>query len=224
VNIGGSRWGFEIQPDGSGKPFPVNPDPELPVDQSDSWKKILDKLEEIKLCVCAGDQPNFKADLLDYLDEAGCEIKKQLVFFPEGEELNPIINRFIRSALLAEKTCSDGLPPQKDEELIFAATTLQDGRELFSGDIGPEVVSLRLKITAYSSGLCVPITTYPAAKQHKFGSVNFTIKNSDGGGDYLYVFDTDTYIPLPRRGKKGKLRILFKEGISFEVYDTGERL
>jgi len=224
VNVGGVRWGFEIQPDGSGKPFPVNPDPELPTDQTDSWKKILDKLQEIKDCVCGGDSPVFKADLLDYLDSEDCMVKKELVYFPESQELNPIISRFIQSAMLAEKTCLDPNPPQVEERLIFAATTLRDGRELFSGDIEPEVVSLRIEITDFAPQLAVPITIYPAADQYKFGSVNFTIKNSNGGGDYVYVFDRNTYLPLPKRGKTGKLRILFKEGISFSVYDTGERL
>jgi hypothetical protein len=50
------------------------------------------------------------------------------------------------------------------------------------------------------------------------------LEGVEGGGDYIYVFDEQTYIPLPKRGKSGKLRILMKRGISFNVYDSGERL
>lgn len=224
VVIGGTRWGFRLGSDGNPEPFPVNPDPELPVDQEDSWRKVIDKLEEIRACVCQGESPVFKADLLDYLDLEDCLIKKQQVFFPENEELNPIISRFIASAVAAERTCSEQFPEQLEETIIFAATTLEDGREIFTGKIGPEVVSLRLKILEFVPGLSIPISTYPAANQFKFGSVSFTSENNAGGGDYLYVFDENTYIPLPRRGKPGRLRLLLKERISFEVYDTGERL
>jgi hypothetical protein len=113
---------------------------------------------------------------------------------------------------------------QLEESLIYAATTTQDGRELFSGLIDTDVVSLRIKITDIQNPTLNILTLYPEAKQRKFGSISFVTESVNGGGDYIYVFDTDTYLPLPTRGKKGKLRILLKGGISFEVYDTGERI
>jgi hypothetical protein len=65
---------------------------------------------------------------------------------------------------------------------------------------------------------------FPSANQRKFGSVGFSIKPIGGGGKPIYIYDEDTYIPFPKRSKVGRLRILLKRGLSFEVYDTGERL
>lgn len=81
-----------------------------------------------------------------------------------------------------------------------------------------------LKITEIRPDGPAKIDLFPASNQRKFGSVSFVTDGVQGGGDYVYVFDTETYIPLPTRGKEGRLRILMKKGLSFEVYDSGERV
>jgi hypothetical protein len=83
---------------------------------------------------------------------------------------------------------------------------------------------LFLKITEIRDDGPEKINLYQASNQRKFGSVSFVTDGVVGGGDYIYIFDQETYIPLPRRGKEGRLRILMKKGLTFEVYDAGERL
>ena len=217
INIGGSDFGFEKGPDGVTKPMPTSPDPSVTKDG------LRELLEKIKDCVC---KPAVDLDMLflPYVkSDETCDVQTETFLVPKGSVSQAVVNKFIDSATAASNFCSDSSVEQKPEVLIFAASTTQDGREIFSGDIGPEVKSLRFRITENRNENLRPITSYPAASQFKFGSISFVTKTVSGGGDYLYIFDTDTYYPLPKRGKEGRLRILLKAGLSFEVYDTGER-
>jgi len=230
LSIGDIRIGFALlRIDGS---FDVSLDPppsENPVSPAD-LEDIVERLKRIEACACKDPEPpDCPIDIISLPvgtsdGEGKCAIEQIVLRVEEGALSPAASQKFIDSAVLALAGCaSQALPPQLDERLIYAASTLADGRELFSGTIGPEVVSLRIKVTSNSSGLN-KITTFPGANQYKFGSVSFVTESVSGGGDYLYVFDSDTYYPLPRRGKDGKLRILFRSGLSFEVYDTGERI
>lgn len=228
IEISGTRFGFGQKPDGTIEPRPVNPDPDLPETNADGIQKLLDKLEEIRECVCGGSPvQEIITAFIPVARQIQNECAEQEVplsvlatsYTAEKAQL------FFESARLGVIGCeSEKEVPQLEETLIFAATTLVDGRELFTGTILPEVVSLRIKITAFQDGLVPAISIYPAANQRKFGSVAFVSESVNGGGDSVYVYDTETYLPLPRRGKPGKLRILMKPLVSFEVYDTGERL
>jgi hypothetical protein len=195
-----------------------NPDKELP---DDKMQKLL---KEIKACVC---EPSVELDML-LLPTVGvvapCESRTETLLVPKGSVSPAQFGRFLDTASLAIGECERLNVQQLPEEVIYSATTTQDGRELFTGKIEPEVVSLILKITAVADDGPEILSLYPASKQRKFGSVSFVLEGVEGGGDYIYVFDEQTYIPLPKRGKSGKLRILMKRGISFNVYDSGERL
>jgi len=217
INIGGSDFGFEKGTDGVTKPMPTSPDSSVTKDG------LRELLEKIKDCVC---KPEVDLDMLflPYVKaDESCDLQTETFLVPKGSVSQDIVNKFIDSASAASDFCSNSAIEQKPEVLIFAASTTEDGREIFSGDIGTEVKSLRFRITANRNKNLRPITTYPSANQFKFGSISFVTKTVSGGGDYLYIFDTDTYYPLPKRGKEGRLRVLLKAGLSFEVYDTGER-
>jgi len=228
INISGTRFKFEENPDGDLEPKPVNPDPGTPETGEEQLQELLDKLEEIRVCVCESSPPvELVTAAIPFVtdDSPGCEPQTFPLEVLSSSYTPDKAGKLINSAVLASLGCEAlSGPEQLPEQLIFAATTLSDGRELFTGPITPEVCSLRLQITSFDPNLLNRINLYPAANQFKFGSVAFTALNSDGGGDYIYVFDSNTYIPLPSRGKNGRLRVLFKAGISFEVFDTGERL
>jgi hypothetical protein len=223
IDIGGTRYGFGQKPNGDLEPREVNPDPESPESSDDLQRQLLKTMKEVKECVCT---PGVELDMLHMplVDEAlGCEVFTTDLLVPKGSVSNSLYEKFLSSALLASVACKSTSPTQLGETLIYAATTLEDGRELFTGEIAEEVISLRLKITDVQSNGPDRLSIYPAANQRKFGSVSYTLKDYAGGGDYIYIFDSDTYLPLPHRAKKGRLRILMKAGVSFEVYDTGER-
>jgi hypothetical protein len=153
-----------------------------------------------------------------------CDVISERFLVPKDSVGSSVVDKFVTSAILASEQCESLQVEQLPESQIFAATVTVGGAEVFTGLIDNEVVSLRVKITAYDEGILPQISAYPDSNQRKFGSVSYVGPSVEGGGDYIYVFDTDTYIPLPRRGKRGKLRVLFKPGTSFQVFDTGERI
>lgn len=224
VNIGGVRYGFEEGPDYRIIPKKDNPDP-TPQDQgSTDLERIYKKLLEIKECVC---RPDVDLDLLyvPFVDASvDCQIETASLLVPKGSVSGSLVTKLNASAELAAQKCSEEVPMQLPESLIYSASTTADGRELFTGKISTDVVSLRLSITSIRDDGPKKIDLYPEANQRKFGSVSFVLDGISGGGDYIYVFDQETYVPLPKRGKEGRLRLLLKSGLSFNVYDTGERL
>lgn len=218
INIGGSNFRFKERPDGTLEPEPTNPDKSKPND------KLEKTLKEVKDCVCT---PVVDLDMLllpVVLDDGGCKIVTETFLVPKGSVSDSQFQRFVDSANLAREGCLSAIVSQLPQTLIFSASTTDDGREIFTGKIAPDVVSLVLKITDIRESGPPKINLYAASNQRKFGSVSFVMDGVRGGGDYLYVFDEETYIPLSKRGKEGRLRILMKKGLSFEVYDSGERV
>lgn len=227
IEIGGNNFGFGQDPNNPSDPT-LKPKPVPPVVPKDDNKQpslddLMKVLNKIRECVCKKD---IELDMLflPYVDaKTSCDIETANFLVPKGSVSNQLVSLFENTATAAANKCADKEPEQMPEKLIFAASTTTEGKELFTQVFNKEVRSLRLKITDIRDGAPNKITLYPAANQRKFGSVSFVTETISGGGDYIYVFDTDTYIPLPARGKKGKLRILLKPSLSFEVYDTGER-
>lgn len=128
--------------------------------------------------------------------------------------------RYIQSRGL----CPPPVPEPVEESLIFAVTATASGLEFVSGPIGPEVVRVRVQITAFN-GVHVPPTSYYAkANQRKFGSVSLSYEDSKAGGDFLWLWDERTYWTLPRRGTSANIRLLISQSVSVSVFDTGDRL
>lgn len=218
INIGGVDFGFREKPEGDLEPYETSPDSESVTD------KIEQLLKGIKECVC---KPEVDMDLL-YLPlvapEVSCDITSAEFLVPKGSVDSALIDSFIGSAVLAKTACESSSPVQLAESQIFSGTTGLGGAEIFTEIIEPDVVSLKLVITDFDEESLPKISLYPDSNQRKFGSVNYCGDGSKGGGDYIYVFDNSTHIPLPKRAKPGRLRLLLKPGTSFIVFDTGERL
>jgi hypothetical protein len=227
IEIGGVRFGFGQDPNDPTNPTlhprPTNPNPVDPAKPETSYDDLKELLNQIKDCVC---QPDVDLDMLflPYVDAASsCDVETATLLVPKGSVSENLVQAFNNSAVLASTKCEENAIVQKPRTLIYAATTLPGGGELFTGDIASEVRSLVIVITAIDNPSLRIIDLYPDAKQRKFGSVSFVLSDVNGGGDYIYIFDTESFVPLPKRGKPGRLRILMKPGISFSVYDSGER-
>lgn len=120
--------------------------------------------------------------------------------------------------------CPPPTPEPVDESLIFAVTATESGLEFVSGPISPEVVRIRVQITAFN-GIYVPPTSYFArANQRKFGSVALSYDDSSAGGEFLWLWDERTYWTLPRRGTSANIRLLISQSVSVSVFDTGDRI
>lgn len=217
INIGGADFEFGENPDGILEPRETNPDEE------GTKGRTEELLKKIRECVC---KPDVDMDLL-YLplvgDATSCDIVSAEFLVPKGSVDAGVVDSFLTSASLANVACNRLAVEQLPESQIFAATVTAGGAEVFTGIIGPEVVSLRVVITSFDENILPKISLYPDSNQRKFGSVNYCGDGGSGGGDYIYVFDNSTFVPLPKRAKNGRLRILFKPGTSFTIYDTGER-
>jgi hypothetical protein len=202
----------------------VNPDRTQPSDQDELLRQIWNTLKEVRECAC-GPEVDLQALFLPVVSGfPNCADSVEQLTVQAGSVSAEQVARFVATAALAANFCEMVNPEQLPEQLIYSASTTATGTELFTGELSPEIVSLRLKITEVRSDGPQNISLYPGANQRKFGSVSFVLSNISGGGDYIYIFDPETYVPLPERAKPGRLRILMKRGLSFEVYDTGERL
>jgi hypothetical protein len=133
-----------------------------------------------------------------------------------------LVGRLIDTVNLALECCGEEpTPPQEPEALLSSGTAPNPAGEQFV-TVPDECVSVRLRITA--PGAARQVTTYGTAGQRKYGSLGFALVGMNGGGDYVYVYDAETYYPLPPRGKPGRIRLLLAPGVVWELYDTGERL
>ncbi len=133
-----------------------------------------------------------------------------------------LVGRLIDTKNLALECCGgDSKPIQEPEELLQSGTSPNPAAEQFV-TVPADCVSVRLRIT--SPGSARQISTFGPAGQRKFGSLGYSLEGMSGGGDYVYVYDADTYYPLPPRGKNGRVRLLLASGVAWELYDTGERL
>lgn len=200
--------------------------PSTSAEQKD-YSKIL---EEIKACACPRPMPPVCSyDLVDipFLDTTDsaspCKPATFKLSIEPGGLSSRNSERLQSTVAAAIVGCASVKPEQKQEVLIATGTVPDNPVEAFTPPIGPEIVSVRIRI------LNIPLTaprvsSFPAANQYKFGSAAFSLLPARAGGDYVYLFDQDTYLPLPRRGKDGTIRLLLRGGTSWEVYDTGERL
>lgn len=218
VNVGGVDFGFERKPDGSNEPFPVSPDEEV------DPRKYKELLEKIRQCVCNPPVELESFDIPFVESSVSCDLDSARVQVPKDSIPPSLSLSLLSSAQLASEACLSRTPEQLPENLLYSDMTTRDRLEIFTPEIDPEVFSLRIRITDQSGFSLPKISTYPSANQYKYGSVAFVLDGIDGGGDYLYVFDKDTYYQLPTRAKKGRLRVLFSEGLAFQVWDTGERV
>ena len=218
IDIGGSRFKFREKPDGTLEPEGINPEQEA------ANNRIEQLLKGIKECVCSDSTEMSELFLPVVASASSCDIVSRRFVIPKGSVESDVVDEFVTSAVLASTQCELNSVEQLPESQIFAATVTTGGAEVFTGKIGPDVVSLRLEILDFDAQSLQKISLYPDSNQYKFGSVNYCSDSGQGGGDYIYVFDNSTYIPLPRRAKDGRLRVLLKPKTSFRVFDTGERL
>jgi hypothetical protein len=190
-----------------------------------SLTRIKTELDEVKACACLKPPapPEVETLGVPILSTSECSTESLPLSVERGALSPAVLSRFLKSAEAAVLGCRAKAPEQKEETLLFSGTSTLQALELYSPAVSPEVISVRLRITNYSSGASREITTFPGTNQRKFGSLGWS--NAVGGaGPYQYVFDESTLFYLPPRAKNGYVRLLLKEGISFSLYDTGERL
>ncbi|AXH78948.1 MAG: hypothetical protein [Circular genetic element sp.] len=228
VDIGGVK--FHFQNDHSDPQNPIlkpvpGPAAPTPTPGSDSDpSQVIKLLKEIKECTCS---PDVELDMvyLPYVDSSvDCGVQVKSFLAPRGAFDGGILQKFTDTAASAVRKCEEDNVEQQGRTLLYSASVTAESGELFTPPITPEVVSLVLVVTEIRENGPDLITIYPAANQRKFGSVAFVLPDVNGGGNYIYIYDTETYIRLPRRAVNGRLRLLMRRGISFNVYDSGERL
>jgi hypothetical protein len=187
------------------------------------YRKIL---KEIKECACGGKAPDLDSVELPFVmrkSDGSCERFLQDFLVLKGSVAPDIPILFTDSAALALDCCSSGSPPQVPEKLIASGVIPSPSIEQFVDLDDKSIVSVRLKIVGGFPEE-YKVRSFSSANQFKFGSIACTLDGYGGGGDYIYVYDADTYYPLPRGGKKKRIRLLIRSGVSWQLFDTGERI
>lgn len=193
--------------------------PAVPYDDSE----IKALLKEIRDCACAGGGGTVIETIqLPVLQPEGCSTESVQLSVAAGAYTTAISNRVQATVAAAIVGCEAVEVAQEPETLLSSGTAPNPPVEQFVTGITPEIVSVRLQITAFNSE-AEPVTTFPAAGQRKFGSIAFSLPPARAGGDYVYVYDLDTYLRLPVHNKEGVIRLLLKAGTGWQLYDTGER-
>lgn len=142
-----------------------------------------------------------------------------------SETVDPdLVDVLLSSANLAELGCAAINPEQQPESLLFQG---RSGDILvnpqYTGVVPEEVASVEIRLSNYSLEDYRELTTFPGGGQRKFGAVAYCLLESSGGSDQVYLWDESTYYRLPRRLKPLRLKIMLRPGVSWEVWDTGER-
>lgn len=135
-----------------------------------------------------------------------------------------LIDKLLSSSNLAEVGCESLAPEQAEPSLISSG---RSGSVIvepqYSDLLSDQVVSVELRLSGYSLGEYRELTTFPGAGQRKFGSISYCLADSEGGSDQVYLWDDRTYYRLPDRLKAARIKVLLRPGISWELWDTGER-
>jgi hypothetical protein len=135
-----------------------------------------------------------------------------------------LLSDLLSSSNLAQIGCESIAPDQLPPARLESSRTPDFGSPPYYSVLLPEdVVSVELRITEFSPLEYREISTFPLGEQRKFGSMSYCIDGLDGGDNPTYIWDTSTYFRLPKRAKPGRLKILLRPSISFELWDTGER-
>lgn len=133
-----------------------------------------------------------------------------------------LVGRLIDTVNLALESCGEESSPEQEPEVLLSSGTAPAPSAEQFVSVPDDCVSVRLRITG--AGSARQVTTFGATGQRKYGSLGFALSNMAGGGDYVYIYDNETYYPLPPRAKPGRIRLLLSPGVQWQLYDTGERL
>lgn len=188
------------------------PDLICPCEYGDEPGPVVDCPETVTLDIPyfeCGENGGFKTLALDAIASS----------VPEG-----LVDKLLSSSNLAEIGCESTAPTQLPPVRLESSRTPDFGSPPYYSILLPEdVVSVELRITQFSTREYRELSTFPLGEQRKFGSMSYCIEGLDGGDNPTYIWDRSTYFRLPKRAKPGRLKILLRPSISFELWDTGER-
>lgn len=188
--------------------------------------EILDnkeKLEELLACVCLELDRTIEVQLCD--QEAAVELSST------GKGLLGILNFLVLlnsgANIRHAELCSseDPIPPEQVAPSLIASGTTSFSNRAELVQVGAGVVSVQLRITEYDRKL-VPVFSVDdfQGAEGKFGSLSIGLADDVvGGGVFQAVYTTSTIVRLPGHLKNRGVRIGLKPGISWQLYDTGER-
>lgn len=204
------NFNFQIDQDGNIRTppdllCPCEVQPETP----GSITPVVTVPYEVSYFECSSSGGSFKVATLSVVEDS----------IPSG-----LSEKLLSSANLAEVACEALNPTQEPSSLlysgVFGGVLVQPW---FSPELPDYLVSVELRIVEFREDDFREITAFPGAKQFKFGSFEYTLLQSNASVTPNFVWDRKTYYRLPERIKPGRLRVLLRAGVSFEIWDTGER-
>lgn len=188
-------------------------------------QRLLDLLNKIKECACAeegGGGTQVETVQLPVLAEGGCEADSVSLSVEKGAYSSDISSRVQRTLTAAIDGCRAKNPEQKPQALLGTGTAPFPYTEQFIEVSDRDVYSVLIEMDGWTES-AQSIGKFGTAGQRKFGSV--AVSNATGrSGDAVYIYDSQTYLVLPKSPGKRYLRFLLAPGTEFSVYDTGERV
>lgn len=187
---------------------------------------IKELLADIRECTCSN------APEIDevFLARAECSdshegsIALESILAVRGSVDVEMITRFQESAQEAKECCENNKPPKnKNAEEIFSGICTLEDPVVFSPEIGLEVMSVVLEITNVENPSLRYYKLAGAQSEAKFGHLGWTTEDFSSDSDGVLCWSLETYYSLPGRTKLGRVRISLKHGLSFTLWDSGER-
>jgi hypothetical protein len=159
-----------------------------------------------------------------YSCTSGGSFEEEVITVVSDSLPSGLFEKLLSSANLAEVGCESLTPDQEPESLIDSGRSGDVIVEpQYSAILPEEVVSVEIRLSNYSQEEYRELTTFPGGGQRKFGAVSYCLADSEGGACQVYLWDEKTYYRLPRRLKSARMKIMLRPGISWQLWDTGER-
>ena len=127
-----------------------------------------------------------------------------------------------------ERICETKDPPDVGMSLIGSGSATISNR-VFYFPVGKKVVSALVRIVAIGNEVSLYTISTPNEEQGKFGNIALCVPGPAGRfsqfADPGWLWCRDTWYQFPSTDLEPRqLRLAIAAGISFEVYDTGERV
>lgn len=142
----------------------------------------------------------------------------------ESDAWKGLFNQFVESNY---SICRSRNNPNVGATLIGSGVTTYTTRTQFF-NVGNDVRSVFLRITNIANSVTLYTISVPGQEQGKFGNIALCVPGLNGSrpqwGDPGWVWSKETWYGLPEGDFTGRsLRLTLQAGLTFELYDSGER-
>lgn len=218
INI---KAGLEILPDAQ-----ITGEINIQLDGDGNYRTPPDLLPEEEPPVICPEVPEISSFNVPYAicDQDGGDITSDRLQVVSSSVPPGLFNRLLDSAELALIGC-DQRPKEPVTPVLIAsgASGSLDAR-LWSVLVpDPETVVVRLEITSHRQKDIKETIQFAGTGQRLFAVISSCLEGGVGGGDAVECWDEKTDLRIEKSSLPRRIKVLTRAGISWELWDTGER-